>query len=154
VRRTLGTIPAPAIPEAGAGRNKMYAIYSSDLKGISLSGDFRTVNDWYNEHKKYYRMPGSSYYGSVMAETKRTKQGATIKIRFFTSFWTWKPELRWKYDYSFHWLWFHFHFEWEYFEKYFRTVQDALKDAPAETERKPVQCLTNKGQNTGEAVGS
>ena len=128
----------------------MYAIYSRDLKGVSLTGDFRTVNDWYNENKRYYRMQSSPYYGSIMAETKRTKSGATIKIRFFTSFWTWKPELRWKWDYSFHWLWFHLHFEWEYFEKYFRTVQDALKDAPAESGAEPVQCLTNKGQNTGD----
>jgi hypothetical protein len=106
----------------------MYAIYSRDLKGMSLTGDFRTVNDWYNENKRYYRMQSSPYYGSIMAETKRTKSGATIKIRFFTSFWTWKPELSWKYDYAFHWLWFHFYFEWEYFEKYFRTVQDALTE--------------------------
>jgi hypothetical protein len=106
----------------------MYAIYNRELTGYSLVGDYRMINDWYERNKKYVLSKDSILYGNVMVSLKRVKCGATIKFRFFTSFCTWKPELRWKYDKAFHWLWFHFHFDFEYADVYDKTVKDHLID--------------------------
>ena len=158
MRRTLGTIPAPTIPEAARKQRRktmeteriQLAVEDALIKmirsGDAFKIDYNNKIDCGAEFRKAYAAIDFKRVYSRISELLEeelaqkivnkiiTEMGTDIKNLMSNA--TVRDDLRFL------------------MRKGVEAITEKVKDRAAESGAEPVQCLTNKGQNTGSPVGS